>query len=294
TATLSRHLAEALRERDLSAARALVKEGAAPNTRGERSAPALVIAAEHDDLELTQALLRRGADVNASDQKGRTALVAAANWGHVEIADLLLRAGGDPNWRATDGTTPLEAAAVVGFLDVIDLLKSRGATSGTLPKATLARDAVLLTLQSVAGQRFFQHPTVVTVRRVRPWGDGIVSVALSRPHPKVREHNGQPPQPEFFKQTFAAMDSYLEGNYTGLGDGMEGRRARTADNLCAAIQKACAVLFDEGKLGNCFEVDASREGEGYRVKVSRFPYQPSAQWTVHLSRSMQVQRRLAQ
>ena len=290
TAVLNGHLAEALKKRDLTAARALVKKGASPDTRGERSAPALVIAAHHGEYDLTRVLLERGANVDAVDQERWTPLLAAAARGHGDIAGLLLNCGADPGHSARDGTTPLKAAAVVGFLDVIDLLKSRGAETGMRPKATLARDAVLLTLKTVAGQRFFDLPTTITVRRVRPGCDGFVSVALSRPHLEVVERGAGRPQQEFFKETFSGAGSYLEGYFRGLGDGPEDQRVRGADQFCAAARSGCEALFKEGKLGNQFEVRAEHEREVYRVRVLRVPYQPSARWCVHLTHAMRVRR----
>lgn len=87
----------------------------------------LHLAAARGDLSAATALLNEGASIDRRNGKGRTALYEAAKRGQTEMVALLLHHGADSNTRAKQGFTPLLAASERGHADTIALLLSKGA-----------------------------------------------------------------------------------------------------------------------------------------------------------------------
>ncbi|MBQ9579009.1 MAG: ankyrin repeat domain-containing protein [Ottowia sp.] len=78
--------------------RKALKDGANPNARNERGAPALFLALGNEkNPEVLKALLDAGADPNARDKDGKTALMAATLDDNPPAIWALLKAGADVN-----------------------------------------------------------------------------------------------------------------------------------------------------------------------------------------------------
>ncbi len=86
---------------DVSAVKALLAEGHAPNTFDDISFTPLHHAAKNSHLEIIQLLLEAGADVNANDEPriGDTALGYVAGNCSLAVAQALVSAGADPTIR---------------------------------------------------------------------------------------------------------------------------------------------------------------------------------------------------
>jgi uncharacterized protein len=139
-----RTLASGLRTGNLAAVKALVRQGANPNTAREDGTNPLMIAADAGDLEFVRELLRRGADVNAANRFQHSALYWAAAAGRLEVAQELLRAGSflRPDVPfANLWETPRAAAARAGHISIARLLGRREKLSRRLLKET--RDQAL-------------------------------------------------------------------------------------------------------------------------------------------------------
>ncbi len=154
-------LADAAMNRDMVAVRALIREGADPNSRGKYDTPALLwlvrvgdvgtakllldaganpnlasaqgvlplhLAVANGDRAMAELLLTRGAAVDALDPAGETALFTAAKIGDEAIAELLLAHGAQGDRKeARYSQTPLQVAAREGSLGVANLLIRHGA-----------------------------------------------------------------------------------------------------------------------------------------------------------------------
>src|SRR5262245_45710634 len=70
----------------------------------------LIEAVRDRNVTAVRALIQQRVDVNASQPDGATALHWAAHWDDLEIADLLLRAGARLNVANELGVTPLDLA----------------------------------------------------------------------------------------------------------------------------------------------------------------------------------------
>jgi ankyrin repeat protein len=120
-------LADAAMHRDMTAVRALLREGADVDGRGRYDTPALLWVVRVEDAATAGLLLEAGADANAGDAFGLMPLQVAAENGDAAIVRLLLEAGADPNARDHAGETPLFAAARAGSAAVAGLLLDHGA-----------------------------------------------------------------------------------------------------------------------------------------------------------------------
>ena len=108
------------------AVRFLIASGADVKAANHAGVTALHWAAS--DLTKTRMLLDAGADVNAVSQLGRTPLIVAASAnGTADVVRLLLAKGADVNAADALGVTPLIAAANVDNVDVANMLLARGA-----------------------------------------------------------------------------------------------------------------------------------------------------------------------
>ena len=108
-----RALLDATRRGDLTAVRALLKEGADANAAQGDGLSALHLAAQQGHTEITKALLGAGAKVDAKTRIGDyTPLHLASTGAHLTVVRALLAAGADPRSVTTNsGVTPLHMAA---------------------------------------------------------------------------------------------------------------------------------------------------------------------------------------
>jgi ankyrin repeat protein len=122
-----RRLADASKNQDQAAIRALLHEHADVNARHPDGATALHWAAHWDDLETARLLIRAGAELNPVNDLGVTPLSLACTNGNAAMAAALLEAGANPNLALTTGETPLMTAAYTGNAAIVRVLLARGA-----------------------------------------------------------------------------------------------------------------------------------------------------------------------
>jgi ankyrin len=120
-------LVVALKNQDVAAARALMKQGVDVNRRDVDGSTPLQWAAHWNDLHTVTALIDAGADPNAASRYGVTPLHEAATIGSAPIVNALLRAGARADATYGEGETPLMLAARSGSLDSVTLLLEAGA-----------------------------------------------------------------------------------------------------------------------------------------------------------------------
>jgi ankyrin repeat protein len=120
-------LVDAAAKQDMSAVRALVRQGVNVNTARADGSTALLWAAHWNDAETVDVLLAAGADVNAADDHGVTPLARACVNTNPALVEKLLAAGANRNAAQTSGLTPLMIAAHTGNVAVVQLLLARGA-----------------------------------------------------------------------------------------------------------------------------------------------------------------------
>jgi ankyrin repeat protein len=122
-------LMEAAQWESAAAVKALLDQGADPNTRNEVGATPLMRAV--NSLEKTRLLIDRGANVNARSDDGRTPLLIAAGLhGAVPVVKLLIDRGANVAVKAPGligETTPLAEAAYTGDESMFRLLTEHGA-----------------------------------------------------------------------------------------------------------------------------------------------------------------------
>jgi ankyrin repeat protein len=120
-------VADAVRNRDNTNVRALLKQRLDVNVPDAEGMTALHWAAHWDDLETAKLLLRAGASAKAANRYGVTPLHEACTVGNVGLVEALLKAGADPNAAFGDGETALMTAARTGSVDVVKMLLTFGA-----------------------------------------------------------------------------------------------------------------------------------------------------------------------
>ena len=120
-------LADAAKDADWTAVRALVEQGTDVNTPRGDGSTALHWASYWDNGEIADLLIQAGADVSAVTDLGVTPLWVASENGSPDIVARLLRAGADPNAALRSGETPLMTAARTGDAEVVSLLLADGA-----------------------------------------------------------------------------------------------------------------------------------------------------------------------
>jgi ankyrin repeat protein len=91
---------EAVSERGIAAAKALVESGASIDARDDREAAPLMWAANRDKSEMVKYFVSAGAEVNAQDSEGNTALMWCQR---VATAEVLLQLGANPAVRNARG-----------------------------------------------------------------------------------------------------------------------------------------------------------------------------------------------
>ena len=100
---------------------------ASASTAGAQADVRLVTALKNQNLTTARALIRQRADVNAADVDGSTALQWAVHWNDVETVKALLAAGAKPNVANRYGVTPLHEAATIGSAPIVSALLRAGA-----------------------------------------------------------------------------------------------------------------------------------------------------------------------
>ena len=120
-------LADAAKNADWGAMRALLEQGTDVNTPQGDGTTALHWAAYWNDTESTELLIRAGADVNVSNDLGSTPLWTACENGSSVMVQRLLQAGANPNAALLSGETALMTAARTGNADVVQQLLTEGA-----------------------------------------------------------------------------------------------------------------------------------------------------------------------
>jgi ankyrin repeat protein len=147
-------VADAARNGDRAALRALLQQGANVNAAEADGTTALHWASYRDDFESAELLVRAGARVNAANDLGATPLWTASQNGNEAMVRLLLAAGADPNAALLAGETPVMIAARAGKPRVVERLIAGGANVN----ARASRNQTAL-MWAVAQK----HPDVVTV-----------------------------------------------------------------------------------------------------------------------------------
>ena len=151
-------VADAAKDADWTAVRALVVQGTDVNTPRGDGSTALHWASYWDNGEIADLLIQAGADVNAVTDLGVTALWAASENGSPDMVARLLRAEAKPNTALRSGETPLMTAARTGDPDVVRLLLVDGADHRAATRDG-ARGQQTALMWAVAQQ----HPAVVEV-----------------------------------------------------------------------------------------------------------------------------------
>ena len=120
-------VADAAREGDREAVRALVKQHSDVNAPGADGTTALHWAVRADDLETASLLIHAGANVNVTNRYGVRPLSLAAKNGNVAMIQTLLKAGADANGATLEGESVLLTAARTGSVPAINALLAQGA-----------------------------------------------------------------------------------------------------------------------------------------------------------------------
>ena len=120
-------LADAARQQDRAAIRALIKQKGDVNAPQPDGATALHWATHWDDMESVELLLSAGAAVNVKNDYGVTPLSLAAENANLLAVQRLIKAGADVNIATSTGETPLMTAVRAGNISVIKALIAAGA-----------------------------------------------------------------------------------------------------------------------------------------------------------------------
>ena len=119
-------LAEAAKNGDVAAVRALLEQKADVNESGPDGTAPLYWAIQSDDMATAQLLIRAGADVKTPNRYGITPIQIAVANGNVDMIRTLLDAGADPNTVDPANQTALIGAVRSGELEAVRVLLDRG------------------------------------------------------------------------------------------------------------------------------------------------------------------------
>jgi ankyrin repeat protein len=183
-------VADAAKQQDKVAIRALLKERADVNAPQDDGATALHWAAHWDDMEAVELLLKAGANVNAKNEYEVTPLWLATENGSLLGVQRLLKAGANPNAPTSTGETPLMAAVRTGSVPVIKALLAAkanvnaqgGGRDQTALMWAVARHQteivkVLLANKADVNARSEARPEYVTFSRGNPQGGRLTGIA---------------------------------------------------------------------------------------------------------------------
>ena len=183
-------VADAAKQQDKVAIRALLKERADVNAPQADGATALHWAAHWDDMEAVELLLKAGANVNAKNEYEVTPLWLATENGSLLGVQRLLKAGANPNAPTSTGETPLMAAVRTGSVPVIKALlaahanvnaQGGGRDQSALMWAVARHETeivkVLLANKADVNARSEARPEYVTFSRGNPQGGRLTGIA---------------------------------------------------------------------------------------------------------------------
>ena len=145
-------LADAAKQGDRAAVRALLNERADVNAAQPDGETALHWAANRDDLETADLLIRAGANVNAANDYGVTALSLACANRSAGMVEKLLQAKANPNVALWAGETLLMTCARTGSLEAVKSLLAHGAN----PNAAESENGQTALMWAVANK----HPEI--------------------------------------------------------------------------------------------------------------------------------------
>jgi uncharacterized protein len=120
-------LADAAKDQNKDAVRALLKQKVDASSRQPDGATALHWAAHWQDPDTVDLLISAGANVNAATDLGVTPLYLACSNGDAAMVDELLAAGANPNIIAATGVSPLMTASRAGSAEAVRALLAHGA-----------------------------------------------------------------------------------------------------------------------------------------------------------------------
>jgi ankyrin repeat protein len=148
-------LAEAAKQQNREAVRALLAEHVDVNAPLEDGATALQWAAHWDDLDTADLLIRVGASVDAANELGVTPLSLACANGNAAMVGKLVAAGANVNLALPTGETPLMTCARSGSAESVEALLEHAANVNA--KENLADQTALMWAVSE------RHPEVTRV-----------------------------------------------------------------------------------------------------------------------------------
>lgn len=124
-------VADAQDRADLAALKALLEQGANPNTPANNGISLLMIAARRGNLANVDLLLKHGADVNqrdetSNDNRGDTALLVALYAGQEQVVHRLLKAGARMDVKNMWDWGPMHMAAQSDCIACLELVRSHG------------------------------------------------------------------------------------------------------------------------------------------------------------------------
>ena len=120
-------LAEAARNQDQTAVRALLNQKADVNARSSDGSTALLWAVHWNDPDTANLLLAAGAEANTANDFGMTPLSQACINADSALVRQLLKSGANPNIAISTGETPLMTCSKTGSVDAVRMLVEYGA-----------------------------------------------------------------------------------------------------------------------------------------------------------------------
>jgi ankyrin repeat protein len=127
TASPDLRLVQAVKNKDVKTARALLQQHVDANAREADGATALMWAAHWDDLDTAILLIRAGASANAANDHGVTSLSLACTNASAAMVKKLLDAGANPNVVDLAGETPLMTCSRTGSAEAVSALLAHSA-----------------------------------------------------------------------------------------------------------------------------------------------------------------------
>ncbi len=126
--TTSSKIFEAVKNNDINKVKALLDQGANPNSYDDDSDHLLMYAALYSSIDCMKLLTEKGTNVNAKNKLDETALM----WSMHDLAKIkfLIQQGADVNAKAKSGNTPLLIGSVgQGKYETLKLLLDKGANA---------------------------------------------------------------------------------------------------------------------------------------------------------------------